>query len=170
MWDIGKGYIVQQEVCKFCLTGLTFYCMISWTIKIKNRSAQAVVLDLTCLTEAQQGRAERGIQSRYLQECQIVWNDVRNLEGCLAEGMETVLQKTWNWESPGLTWDIFWCLCFSRMYLETPVTSQVEAALSHVLGERVSGKSSEGIQSPFDIQRIPFFLFVVYVRFGNKCK
>lgn len=48
--------------------------------------------------------------------------------------------------------------------------SQVEVAISHVLGERVSGKSSEGIQNPFDIQRMQFHLFVVYVRFGNKGK
>jgi len=56
------------------------------------------------------------------------------------------------------------------MYLETPVLSPVEAALSHVLGERVSRKSSERIQSPFDIRRMQFHLFVFYVRFGNKCK
>lgn len=56
------------------------------------------------------------------------------------------------------------------MYLETPIRSQVGVVLSHVLGERVFGKSSEGIQNPFDIQRMQFHLFVVYVRFGNKCK
>ena len=69
--------------------------MIDLTIKIKNGSSQAVVLDQTCLTDTEQGHAERAMQSRYCQiKCQIVQDEVWNQEGCLAEGMETVLQNS----------------------------------------------------------------------------
>jgi len=63
-----KTVLCKQEVCKFCLTGLRLYYTIGLTIKFKkkNGSIQAVVLDLTRLTEAEQGHAERGMQSRYV--------------------------------------------------------------------------------------------------------